>query len=72
LGYPQGQAGATMVESVFTGPPMEGTSTPHLQRLDRSIPDLVCSVVLSHYTSQKFGATDELGKDMHCSHENDD
>ena len=31
---------------------------------------LLSSVV--DYTSQKFGATDELGKDMHCSHENDD
>jgi len=29
---------------------------------------LVCSVVLSHYTSQKFRATDELGKDMHRAH----
>jgi hypothetical protein len=27
-------------------------------------PGLVCSVVLSHYTSQKFGVTDELGKDI--------
>jgi len=28
-----------MVESAFSGPPMEGTSTPHLRRLDRAIPD---------------------------------